>query len=77
MGKVKRAEFVNPARRIGRSDAIKKRCGNFIQPASMKADNCHSDMIAGSQRRKKKALREREGHMHSEVSADDVEEGSS
>ena len=25
MGKVKRAEVVNPARRIGRSDAIKKR----------------------------------------------------
>jgi ATP-dependent RNA helicase DDX52/ROK1 len=25
MGKVKRAEGVNPARRIGRSDAIKKR----------------------------------------------------
>lgn len=26
MGKVKRAEFVNNARRIGRGDAIKKRC---------------------------------------------------
>lgn len=25
MGKVKRAEVVNPARRIGRNDAIKKR----------------------------------------------------
>ncbi|KAN0121465.1 P-loop containing nucleoside triphosphate hydrolase protein [Russula decolorans] len=60
MGKVKRAEFVNPARRVGRSDAIKKR-----------------DMIAGSQRRKKKTLRERERHMHSEVAVDDVEEGSS
>jgi len=58
MGKVRRAEFVNPARRIGRSDAIKKR-----------------DMIAGSQRRKKKALRGRE--RHAEVSVDDVEEGSS
>lgn len=26
MGKVKRPEFINPARKIGRGDAIKKRC---------------------------------------------------
>ena len=77
MGKVKRAEFVNPARRIGRSDAIKKRSGSFIQSVSMRADDCPSDMVAGSQRRKKKALRERGRQAHSEVSADDVEEGSS
>jgi len=43
----------------------------------MKADDCPSDMIAGSQRRKKKDLRDRERQMHFEVSADDVEEGSS
>ena len=41
----------------------------------MNVDDCPSDMIAGSQRRKKKALRERQ--MRAEVSADGVEEGSS
>ncbi|KAI0294829.1 P-loop containing nucleoside triphosphate hydrolase protein [Russula brevipes] len=59
MGKVKRAEAVNPARRIGRNDAIKKR-----------------DMIAGSLRRKQKAQRElKRLSPHSEVSADNAEEG--
>jgi hypothetical protein len=43
----------------------------------MKVDDFPSDMIAGSQRRKKKALGEREQQMHSEVSADGVEESSS
>lgn len=44
----------------------------------MKVDGRPSDMIAGSQRRKKKALRERERQMHADVSAGDVvEEGSS
>jgi len=59
MGKVKRAEVVNPARRIGRNDAIKKR-----------------DMIAGSQRRKEKAQREREMiQLRSEVSTEGAGEG--
>jgi ATP-dependent RNA helicase DDX52/ROK1 len=29
MGKVKRAETVNPARKIGRADALKKRSASF------------------------------------------------
>jgi hypothetical protein len=49
----------------------------LFNPCVGKADDCPSDMIAGSQRRKKKTLRERERHMHSEVAVDDVEEGSS
>ncbi|KAI0307472.1 P-loop containing nucleoside triphosphate hydrolase protein [Multifurca ochricompacta] len=60
MGKLKRPEFVNPARRIGKNDAIKK-----------------SDMIAGSQRRREKALRERErSQLRSERFADDAGEDS-
>ncbi|KAI9509849.1 P-loop containing nucleoside triphosphate hydrolase protein [Russula earlei] len=58
MGKVHLAEAVNPARSIGRSDAIKKR-----------------DMIAGSRRRKEKALREKGIILQSrsEASAEDSE----
>ena len=49
---------------------------HFHSIHSMKVDGRPSDMIAGSQRRKKKALRERQ--MHADVSAGDVvEEGSS
>jgi hypothetical protein len=53
MGKVKRAEIVNPARKIGRNDAIKKRyycfhaaLGAFLTPTSqgydrwLEATNC-------------------------------------
>ena len=60
MGKVKRAEAVNNARRIGRHDAIKKRqvlgmCGRLDRCA----DPLRRDMIAGSKRRKEKEQQRR------------------
>jgi len=58
MGKVKRAEMVNSARKIGRSDAIKKRLVRLkhlpLLPALCRYKR---DMIAGSKRRKEKELR--------------------
>ncbi|THH17213.1 hypothetical protein EW146_g3554 [Bondarzewia mesenterica] len=48
MGKIGRPEAVNPARRMGRSEAMKKRTD--ASPVSH-----HRDMIAGSKRRKEKA----------------------
>ncbi|KIJ21449.1 hypothetical protein PAXINDRAFT_123201 [Paxillus involutus ATCC 200175] len=55
MGKVKRAETVNAARKIGRSDAIKKRRGFLLRHRSTATDVIiDRDMIAGSKRRKAK-----------------------
>ena len=77
MGKVKRAEAVNPARRIGRNDAIRKRWGDIISFVIIRIDGCFRDMVAGSRRRKEKVQREREKVLsHSGVSADDTGEGS-
>ena len=59
MGKVKRTEAVNPARKIGRNEAIKKRyvlsvCWAMRRRANyLFLDTCR-DMIAGSKRRKEK-----------------------
>lgn len=76
MGKVKRAEAVNPARRIGRNDAIRKRWGDIVAFVIIGIDGCFSDMVAGSRRRKETAQREREKVLsHSGVSADDTGEG--
>ena len=71
MGKVKRADFVNSARRIGRADAIKKRRVFTCLPTvhccrsgrrGFSSPFCfdilispHRDMIAASKRRKEKA----------------------
>jgi hypothetical protein len=64
MGKVKRPDAVNNARRIGRADAIKKRCVNTIVPLRLvdrrtifrngKLIRYDRDMIAGSKRRREK-----------------------
>lgn len=52
MGKVKRAEIVNPARKIGRSDAIKKRQACFASELDVSSHlETLRDMVAGSKRR--------------------------
>jgi hypothetical protein len=56
MGKVKREEIVNTARKIGRRDAIKKRsdiCRVDVHVEQRLTMKCR-DMIAGSKRRKHK-----------------------
>ena len=58
MGKVKRAENVNVARKLGRNDAVKKRCVLVLPynyPHQTIIHNTARDMIAGSKRRKHKA----------------------
>lgn len=61
MGKVKRPETVNAARKIGRMDAIKKRQVTFGRPLPPpKCANLYwllRDMVAGSKRRKEKPLK--------------------
>ncbi|KAI0761689.1 P-loop containing nucleoside triphosphate hydrolase protein [Trametes elegans] len=60
MGKVKRAEAVNNARRIGRHDAIKKRrVLGMCRRLDRCADLLRRDMIAGSKRRKEKEQQRR------------------
>ncbi|KAF8167835.1 P-loop containing nucleoside triphosphate hydrolase protein [Crassisporium funariophilum] len=52
MGKVKRPDTVNPARKVGRRDAIKKRCVHvWLHKLSIFWLTSPSDMIKGSQRR--------------------------
>ena len=62
MGKVKRADAVNNARRVGRGDAIKKRqvvrC--TLSGRSMSSRPRPRDMIAGSKRRKAKGAQRKE-----------------
>ena len=57
MGKIKRTEFVNAARRIGRNDAIKKRCVGNDQGVIPWHNCIVRDMIAGSKRRESKLKR--------------------
>lgn len=62
MGKVKRSDIVNNARKVGRSEAIKKRQVVYcVGATSPLLDDflCHRDMIAGSKRRKDKVDTER------------------
>lgn len=60
MGKAKRSDMVNTARKVGRSDAIKKRyvaaspCLGFLSRRYSHIGSSR-DMIAGSKRRKQKA----------------------
>jgi len=61
MGKVKRAEAVNPARRIGRNDAIKRR----------------DMIAGSRRRKEKARREREETQPRSDVSVDDAEEGSS
>lgn len=73
MGKVKRTDTVNAARKIGRSDAIKKRLVRLkhwaLLPAYIDTNLLQRDMIAGSKRRKEKELREAD--KNNSASADD------
>ena len=57
MGKVKRAENVNAARKLGRNDAVKKRYVLVLPYNYPHQTIIHTarDMIAGSKRRKHKA----------------------
>ena len=52
MGKVNRPEAVNPARNIGRRDAIKKRCRGQTMFFFAFTYGSRRDMIMGSKRRK-------------------------
>ena len=55
MGKVKRPEFINTARMIGRRDAIKKRCDHMFNVMTyLLTGHFTRDMVAGSKRRKEK-----------------------
>jgi hypothetical protein len=57
MGKVKRPEIVNNARKIGRRDALKRRfvqCCNSLLSRDVLTVLKHREMIEGSKRRKEK-----------------------
>ena len=55
MGKVKRADVVTNAHRIGKGDAVKKRWVPVLVCSSVCFLTRNREMIAGSKRRKEKA----------------------